>query len=87
MLRHTAFDLDLAFSAGYQIDLRCFLTVNFFTVEKRMEVGHLKRSSSMTKSRLTVPRQDLLSGALALASLELQLRGPLMWVSAACFAQ
>src|SRR6516165_1382786 len=54
MLRHTVFDLDLAFSAGYQIDLRCFLTVNFFTVEKRMEVGHLKRSSSMTKSRLTV---------------------------------
>jgi len=67
------FDLDLAFSAGYQIDSRCFLTVNFFTVEKRMEVGHLKRSSSMTKSRF--PRQDLLSGALALASLELQLRG------------
>ena len=42
MLRHTVFNLDLAFSAGDQIDSRCFLNVNFFTVEKRMEVGHLK---------------------------------------------
>src|SRR5215831_14803724 len=45
---------DLAFSAGYQIDSRCFLNVNFFTVEKRMEVRQLKALVSMTKSRLKV---------------------------------
>jgi len=48
------FNLDQAFSAGYQIDSRCFLNVNFFTIEKRMEVGPVRRCSSVTKSRLTV---------------------------------
>jgi len=48
------FNLDQAFSAGYQIDSGCFLNVNFFTIEKRMEVGPVRRCSSVTKSRLKV---------------------------------